>query len=269
MKKAIILLMTATISPVNCPGAQFTPDERRCRYRRALLFYLRRIGRCGYQGIVFVENSDSDLGDFKAMVPDELRPCVEFLSPPSRIFNKKLGKNNEFPLIDYAVDHSRLLNGGVHGFFKVTGRYYFRNIGSLVRDVRKEGAAVRLFCDQKDHRLYSRLGIKKEERDGETRFFFCTVPFWRENFHSYFARNPSWRRVEDIMFEVAVKHYGDETCRFRFAHQPLLGGCSFGGNQGGVICFGVKFPPWMFFAVYWFRWLLETIVRKVLPSFWF
>lgn len=266
----ICLLMTATISPRNCPDAQFSPEERKRRYLTAFQYYIDRIGVAGYDYIVFVENSGVDLSDFERVIPNNVRDDVEVLSAPPGIFPVHLGKNNEFNLIDYAIDYSKKLHEEIAGFFKVTGRYYFRNIASLLRDVRRAGMGLQLYCDQKDHRLYSRLGIGKEESDGETRFFFSSLAFWRENFYGYFKRYPKWRRVEDIMFETAVRNYGNQNCRFRFRHQPLLGGNSFSGAQGGyIISMGIKMPPRIFFAVCHFRWLVESALRVLLPSFWF
>ena len=266
----VYLLMTATIAPRNCPDAQFEPVERRRRYLRAFKYYLDKIGMAGYDGIVFAENSGEELSDFAALIPSSVSAEVELLSAPPEIFPAELRKNNEFVLLDYAVDNSKLLKGRIAGFFKVTGRYYLRNIGSLMKDVRNSCDDLQLYCDQRDHRLYSRLGLKRKEQDGETRFFFSSVKFWRENFYGYFKRHPEWRRVEDIMFEVAVAHYGDEKCRFRFGHQPLLGGNQYSGTQGQwITCMGVKVPPRLFFAIYGVRWVVESALRKVLPHFWF
>ena len=269
----IILLMTATITPRNCPGAQFDPEERRKRYLKALVFYLGKLDEGVVDGIVFAENSASFLDDFKAIIPSHLNDKVELISAPPEIFPENLGKNNEFVLIDYVVDNSRLLQDNIVGFFKVTGRYYFRNLASLVGDVRsaiKEQGQLNIYCDQRDHRLYSTLGIKRKERDGDTRFFFCSIQFWRDNFYGYFTRNPEWRRVEDIMFEVAEQHYGDKMCRFRYCHQPLIGGNQYSSGQGqSIICMGVRLPPRVFFAVYYIRWLVESMIRKCAPSFWF
>lgn len=231
----IVLLMTATIAPRNCPDAQFTPEERRCRYLRAFSWYLSKLTnakkRCPYDAIVFAENSGSDLRDFEQLVPYECKENVEFVSAPVEIFPPNLRKNNEFVLIDYALNNSRLLAEEIAGFFKVTGRYYFRNIDLLLSDVRKEKEGLELFCDQIDHRLYSTFRLKGCEQDGETRFFFCSIKFWRDNFYGYFKRNPEFKRVEEVMFETAVKNYGKKNCKFRFAHEPLLGGHQFA--QGG------------------------------------
>ena len=266
----IILLMTATIAPRNCPDAQFEPQERRRRYLNAFIYYLGNIGAGLYDGIVFAENSGEDLGDFEAEIPMPLRKSVELLSAPPEIFPANLRKNNEFILLDYAVDHSRLLHGDIAGFFKVTGRYYMRNIKSIMKDVRGSCDSLQLYCDQRDHRLYSRLGIKRKERDGDTRFFFCSISFWRTNFYGYFSRHPEWRRVEDLMFDVAEQHYNDKRCRFRFNHQPLLGGNQYSGSQGQpVICMGVKLPPRIYFAIYYIRWCVESFIRRALPNFWF
>lgn len=267
----ICLLMTATIAPRNCPDAQFSSDERRRRYLRAFRYYLDRLGSAGYDDILFAENSGADLSDFATLIPAELSAHIELISAPPEIFPENLRKNNEFVLIDYAVDHSRILSKpDVAGFFKVTGRYYFQNIRSLIQDVRDAGKDLQLFCDQRDHRLYSKLGLKRKEQDGDTRFFFASVDFWRGNFYGYFRRNPEWRRVEDLMFETAVRHYGDKLCRFRFRHQPLIGGNRYVGGKGEyIISMGIKFSPRVFFAMYYMRWAIESLLRKIIPHFWF
>ncbi len=265
----INLLMTATISPKNCPGAKFSPEERRARYLNAFRFYLKKLEEGVFSGLVFAENSNSDLNDFIEAIPDELKEKVEILSAPLTCFSEKLGKNNEFLLIDYAVDSSKLLAFS-DGFFKVTGRYFFRNIKSLVKDVVSTAAPLDLYCDQKDHRLFSSLGSKKRERDGETRFFYSSIDFWKKNFYGYFVKYPMWRRVEDLMFDVAQSHYGDERCRFRFKHEPLIGGDYYGGSDGEyIISMGMKMPPKCYFVIVYFRWILESALRRILPHFWF
>lgn len=268
MFRKIPLLMTATIAPRNCPDAEFSDGERREQYLKAFSFYLGLLANsttCKYDGIIFAENSAADISDFKKMVPCHLSNCVEFIKAPSELFPVELRKNNEFLLIDYVVDHSVLVREALC-FFKVTGRYWFRNINSLVGEIRTVGESLDLYCDQRDHNVYSSLGLKKKEKDGETRYFYCSRLFWCQNFYGYFRKNPQWRRVEDVMFDVARQHYGDNRCRFRFVTEPFQCG---NRRSGSVVSFGIHWSPSVFSKIYLFRWCLDSLLRRWFPRFWF
>lgn len=168
LSRPIVLLMTATIAPKGVFDAKFSVAERWQQYLAAFKFYLRHLkpGRT-YDYILFCENSDTDLSPLEALVPPELSERVGFVSAPSRLPPPKLRKGNEFGLMDYACDHSPLLLPEGRVFFKVTGRFATLNIDTLLREVRKCDEALELFCDQKDHRLYSRLGLDWCQQDGE------------------------------------------------------------------------------------------------------
>lgn len=268
----ICLLMTATISPRNCPDAQFSPEERHGLYLRAFNYYVGLLGRGegGFDHIIFADNSGTDLQSFRDCVPHSLEDKIEILSPPRDLFPQYLGKNNEFGIIDYAVEHSVFLRDVKSVFFKVTGRYYFKNIESLINDVKKCGD-IDLYCDQKDHSLLTMFGLHGREKDGETRFFACSTGFWKEHFYKYFVRFPQWRRVEDIMFEVAQKNYMNKRCRFRFRREPFIEGTNFTSGTGGkkIVSFGMEMSPEAYAKVYRIRWVLETLMRKMMPWLWF
>ena len=75
-----ILLMTATITPHNAPNLVRTDPVARLKdYEAALRFYLDLID-CPLYGIVFVENSDSDVTTLRKLVANRgLADRVEFL----------------------------------------------------------------------------------------------------------------------------------------------------------------------------------------------
>lgn len=148
-----LLLMTATITPDNSPElARTDPALRLHDYRQALSFYLDRLG-LGTQdkaidGIVFVENSDSDVSTLQALAAERgAGDRVEFIanygkhSYPGR--DRSFG---EFRLLDHAMATSRLVAaaGDRAVVWKITGRYRVRNLARMIAT-----APVRfdLYCD--------------------------------------------------------------------------------------------------------------------------
>ncbi|MGU3330492.1 hypothetical protein FV228_08175 [Methylobacterium sp. WL18] len=144
-----ILLMTATITPpVGVPNLQRTnPILRMEDYRQALIFYMSFIGR-GISGIVFVDNSESDL----AILADTACAAgqadnVEFLSfdglkyPPA--YDRGYG---ELIIVDHAMATARMIQAlPSDGFvWKVTGRYIVRN---LKRIIDKSPLRADIYCN--------------------------------------------------------------------------------------------------------------------------
>lgn len=148
-----ILLMTATITPDNSPElARVDPALRLEDYRQALDFYLGQLrtpqGKGAIDGIVFVENSDSDISSLRELARDwGADERVEFIanygrhSCPGR--DRSVGESR---LLDHAMATSRLIaEAGTRAVvWKVTGRYQVRN---LARMVRTAPARFDLYCD--------------------------------------------------------------------------------------------------------------------------
>ena len=148
-----ILLMTATITPDNSPElARTDPVLRLEDYAQALAFYIGHLGnrsKAGeIQGIVFVENSDSDVASLVALAERMgAGERVEFIanygkhSHPGR--DRSYGESR---LIDHAMATSRLIAaaGDRVVVWKITGRYRVRN---LTRMVKTAPARFDLYCD--------------------------------------------------------------------------------------------------------------------------
>ena len=148
-----ILLMTATITPDNSPElARTDPALRLEDYRQALDFYIGQLGNAqkpgAIEGIVFAENSDSDISSLVALAQARgVDERVEFIANYGR---------HSFPGRDRSVGESRLLDhvmatsplieaaGKQAVVWKITGRYQVRN---LARMVRTAPARFDLYCD--------------------------------------------------------------------------------------------------------------------------
>lgn len=146
-----VLLMTATITPM--PGipvlARTNPAERLEDYCTALRFYQQLLGSC-FDGIVFAENSGSDLSKLRAeAAKGPSRHRVEFLSFNGLDFPPEYGRGyGEFKLVEYAMSNSALLRDKDVVTWKVTGRYICENIAKIVRSF-PEG--VDLYCHMRDY----------------------------------------------------------------------------------------------------------------------
>lgn len=263
--RPIVLLMTATVDPKGCPDARFAVSERQRQYLSAFAFYLRKLARGGgYDAILFCENSGADLSAFRALVPPALRDRVAFLSAPPERFTPEKGKSyNEALLMDLALEACPA-RWAPALFFKVTGRYAILNIGTFLRECRKAGPSLQLFCDQKDHRLFSRLGLSWCEQWGETRYFAFTQAFWDTWFRAKAGRDG--RDFEAFIFDVARANYGRKDCRFRFRQEAFIHGVG-GGNH--VHFANLPLPFWAERPWFFLRAMVDTLLRRLFPKWWF
>jgi hypothetical protein len=147
-----ILLMTATITPDNAPLlARTDPTARLKDYQNALGFYLNLIDRPLY-GVVFVENSDSDVTSLCELVAARgLENRVEFLCNYGVYrYTEKGRAYGEFKLLDYAMTASRMVReaGNAHAIWKVTGRYIVKNLRSVIAGAPSDFDA---YVDMKNH----------------------------------------------------------------------------------------------------------------------
>jgi hypothetical protein len=147
-----ILLMTATITPHNARNlARTDPIARLQDYHQALDFYLGLIDR-PLHGIVFVENSDSDVTTLRQLVASRgLTGRVEFLCNYGvHLYSEKGRAHGEFKLLDYAMTASiMVIEAGVnHVVWKITGRYTVRNLASMIARAPRNFDA---YVDMKDH----------------------------------------------------------------------------------------------------------------------
>ena len=147
-----ILLMTATITPLHARNlARTDPVARLQDYKEALGFYLGLIDR-PLHGIVFVENSDSDVTTLRRLVASRgLSERVEFLCNYGvHLYSEKGRAHGEFKLLDYAMTASIMVieAGPNHVVWKITGRYTVKNLASMIASAPRDFDA---YVDMKDH----------------------------------------------------------------------------------------------------------------------
>jgi hypothetical protein len=146
-----MLLMTATIAPENSPElARTDPAQRLHDYEQALDFYLTLLGD-SVHGIIFVENSDSDISSLRALVlRRNAADQVEFLANYGRhCFPGRDRSYGEFKLLDHAMVNSRLIAAEADVIvWKVTGRYQVRNLLKVIRTAPKH---FDIYCDLRSH----------------------------------------------------------------------------------------------------------------------
>jgi hypothetical protein len=129
------------------------PALRLADYERALRFYLKLLnGSVG--GILFVENSNSDVGTLRAIADEAgAGDKVEFVVfdgldyPPS--YDRGYG---EFKLLDHAMEHSQLVRDSLASdpetkIWKVTGRYIVNNLSNIIKTSPKE---FDFYCNCRD-----------------------------------------------------------------------------------------------------------------------
>jgi hypothetical protein len=147
-----LLLMTATITPGDAPDlTRSDPKERLEDYKGALDFYLTLIDR-PLHGIVFVENSNSDVTALREVAALRgLTDRIEFLCNYGDYrYTAKGRAYGEFKLLDYATSSSRMLREATLKdlIWKVTGRYKVKNLRSLIANA---PIHFDLYVDMKDH----------------------------------------------------------------------------------------------------------------------
>lgn len=147
-----ILLMTATITPNNARNLRrIDPAARLKDYNDALGFYLTLIGR-SLHGIVFVENSDSDVSSLRQLTASRgLTGQVEFLCNYGvHLYSEKGRAHGEFKLLDYAMTASVMVHeaGPDHVVWKITGRYIVKNLASIIATA---PSGFDAYVDMKDH----------------------------------------------------------------------------------------------------------------------
>lgn len=270
MGNRIFLLMTATLEPHNCPARiSLSNEERRTMYLRAFKYYLNAMRRrgCKYSGIVFCDNSGADLTEFKDQFLDD--EMVELISAPPAIFPQYLGKNNDFNIIDYAVDHSRLLALDGASFLKVTGRYYITNINDLIGDVLRYSGEEDFFIDLCYYRHTEDKRRKYKTKGADTRYFYSSVVFWKSELYGWFKRYPENCPVESCAYDVAVAHAGNIRCHTRFRREAYIEGDEFTSkNAPYICCCHINMPPELYFKIRWLRSRVKTVLRRLLPFVW-
>jgi hypothetical protein len=147
-----ILLMTATITPNNARNLRRTDPAARLKdYHDALGFYLTLIDR-SLDGIVFVENSNSDVTSLRQLAASRgLSGRVEFLCNYGvHLYSEEGRAHGELKLLDYAMTASAMVHdaGPDHVIWKVTGRYIVKNLALIIATAPRGFDA---YVDMKNH----------------------------------------------------------------------------------------------------------------------
>ena len=111
--KTNLLILTATITPPP-DAAQLTrtdPTIRLNDYRKALEFYLSCLADGKNSGLVFAENSESDISELQNLCRKyNVIEQTEFISFAGLNYPSAYGRGyGEFKMIDYVMEHSQLI----------------------------------------------------------------------------------------------------------------------------------------------------------------
>lgn len=138
MKLAILL--TATIK-VQVKGGNFSVAERAEMYASTLRYYAQTIGKS--HPILFLENSDFDLSDFKQQFSHLLDiEWIQLLPSDNIPWNPQKGKGfNEYLMIKEGLMRSQKIKDCSH-FLKITGRYAMVNIRTMIREIERRGGQI-------------------------------------------------------------------------------------------------------------------------------
>ena len=223
MKLAILLTATVKVQAV---GGNFTMDERAQMYASTLRFYANEFGK--RYPIIFLENSDYDLSNFKKEFNEKLD--IEWIQlPPSEElpFDPHKGKSfNEYLMIKEGVLRSEKLKQCTH-FLKITGRYAMVNILTMIKEIEHRAEDKVFMGDIKDTNLYEIIGSKNYGHWGDSRFWVAQVNFYKENLlDCYLEMNDcaEGKWAEHYLLRMARKYRKDNRFIFRFRHQVLFNG---------------------------------------------
>lgn len=218
-KPSNVLLMSATITPsANMPGSvRMDPAVRMRDYSEALKYYASLSDRF-ISGIVFLENSDTDLTPLKTALGKSTKK-VEFISVSSN-YPPERGKGyGEFKMFDEGLAVSSLIKRDDH-VWKVTGRLKVLNMELLVAAAPED---YDVYCDlRKVPLIGERLG---GNRWMELRIF----AFRRSAYDTYFKGRYSQDFVlEKSFFEDMYRQVklGNRKIVPRLNVQPIIDGYS-------------------------------------------
>lgn len=148
------VLLTATITPP-ANAAQLSrvdPSLRLQDYKTALAFYLEELRKGVISGLVFAENSNSDIRSLQSLAEAHpMKNAVEFISCQGLDYPPEYGRGyGEFKLVDYAMAHSRLVKAMAPSdrIWKITGRYCLENIEAILRTAPTD---VDFYCNCRNH----------------------------------------------------------------------------------------------------------------------
>lgn len=251
----VTIVMTATITPnQNTPLlARSDPSLRMQDYLRALQFYVNCSNE-HVKGILFIDNSNSDLSPLEKLVEaSATSKKVELISFNGNDHPAEYGKGyGEFRLLDYGLRQSSTLKSEDR-FWKVTGRLIVTNIEELIRTSPKN---FELYCDLRDVPFIGHALGGNQWMD--LRLFGCSVAAYDDIFREiYIEFNQTHLSVspEQVIFPK-INNLVQKNIHKRFYIQPRLEG--FGGHKN------VSYQS----KGYIFKEGIRSITRTVAPWIW-
>jgi hypothetical protein len=224
-KKPVVLIMTATIRPpINCPDlVRSDPEIRSNDYSEALKYYLN-IGSDYIDRIIFVDNSDSDLGIFKDVEQSvKHEKTVEFISiPDGNKYPPEYGKGyGEMMMINYVLDNAKIITKS-DIFWKATGRLILLNIESLIKSAPHPYA---IYSDL--HNSFNYLSL---DYFFDPRFYSFTMDGYN-NYLRYSADKLKYAHIEHYYFDILKAGVSPGKVVPRFKKQPVIKGYSAAAND--------------------------------------
>ena len=245
MTKLPVLLLTATITPpMGVPVlARTCPAQRLRDYKRALEFYRDHLGST-FSGIVFCENSKSDLTELMTLTNPFGR--IEFISFDGLDHPVSYGRGyGDYKLVDYAMEHSNLLQQA-DVIWKCTGRYIITNIDQLAQT--RPNVDVYVHLRNYPYRLCD-LYMMSFTPSGYERLIKGAYEYLRNDVV------PGKHTDEEMSFRKLVDGWPKGGVRRRFKHTPLIDGIRGWDN-----------------SIYSKAWSPKTLLRRTLnvciPSVW-
>jgi hypothetical protein len=184
------VLLTASINPKRAmiSVGRASLETRLADYVKALKLWL---ANPEVTSLIFCDNSGHDLSAIEEICQEQ-NPFgikVELLSFSGNDYPGPWGKGyGELAIIGHALANARSIMPASR-IVKVTGRYYVRNIGCIMREIRvRQGVDV--FCDLRNNLTW-----------GESRVFCASPEFFRT---FLLPLLPSVNESEDVLFEHAL-----------------------------------------------------------------
>lgn len=264
MKLAILLTATVKVQVI---GGNFSIEERAAMYTSTLKYYTNIIGK--KYPIIFLENSDYDLLEFKKEFDDRLDIEWIQLRPEERLpFNPQKGKSfNEYLMIKEGVLRSEKLKECTH-FLKITGRYAMVNVLTMTREIEKRAVDKVFMGDIKDTRLYEIIGSKNYGHWGDSRFWVCQVKYYKKAMlNCYLEMNDcaEGKWAEHYLLNMARKYRQDKRFIFRFRNQVLFNGIT-GMRTSEELATGKFRQDSLSIRV---KCQVRHLMRVLFPNFWF
>jgi len=218
--RSIVVLMTATVrpNPALPEGTPIDVDRRKRSYEENVRYWL---AQPWVRGVVFAENSMTDLGFLHATARETAGDRLEVLSVGGNDFPGAFGKGfGEAELLDRTFGASALLRQSVLAV-KVTGLQVVTNLWKLISRLPEQ---VELAVDLREHDVLARLGIGRAARRCDTRCFLATPTAyrsWLSGVHRAHAGREFF--LEDAYFE-RTRNLAGAGIRLRFPIEPAFRG---------------------------------------------